>query len=143
MNYLDLVTKASAASARLVPRYFAPATEQQLLSLGDSLRRPLPTSLSELLRQTDGVGQRLIIGPELTIDDLWLVLPTSEIGLERMEAGSALVRFAFAGVDGISFVFLPDGEHVGAWYPQEGRLTPVADSLAEFLVGWLSGHLKV
>lgn len=48
-----------------------------------------------------------------------------------------------AGVDGIEFVYLKDTPGIWAWYPLDGELTQMADTIDAFVTDWASGAIKV
>ena len=71
---------------------------------------------------------------------VYLVAPIEQLRIVPEHNFLAVGR---PGVDGIEFGFVAGQPGVWALYPSEGRLAPVAQSLAGLLSGWTAGSISV
>jgi hypothetical protein len=164
MSWRELLTAAYAhrphppgMSGR--PEFFSAASPADIAAVETALNATLPTSLSSLLQDTDGVMDMLAIDGGDWFESMWLIWPAAELlarnralRAEQAERSSqqdfsVLVCFADAGTDGILFAFpITAGvcqPEVLVWHPLRDTLTPLAPSLEDFLHGWLTGMISV
>jgi hypothetical protein len=131
---------------------FAPgATPDELETLERQVRARLPSSLKELLGESNGVlvvfGQHLIWTTDEIAENNHQLRADVMYDLRRTSFDQ-LICFGDAGVDGILFAF-PVGEdglareEVYAWYPISDELVWKATSLRGYIEGWLGGGLTV
>lgn len=142
------------------PRFSPPASAEDIAAAEDQLGRKLPPSLTSLLMETDGVMDMMSVRGGDYFGNMWLIWPAERIVEETLEDRSEdvvapsdadtseLVFFAGAGVDGILFGFPPAGADscdtkVVAWHPLRGTVSDLADSLEDFVEGWLTGRITV
>ena len=117
-----------------------------------------PPSLRSLLQQTNGVMEQMQIGGALE-NIHWLFWPVDQLVKENeshrtiaaehhMGPANAVLFFADAGADGISFGF-PVKENgkcrprVVVWHPIGDTVTEVAPTLEDFFRRWGNGELRV
>ncbi len=138
MDYRALILEGYAerrSGPRSSPRFFPGATEAELARMAAALPFEPPADLLALLRQTNGVLDTFEVSPGKTpsvVENLWLVWPV-ELLVAENEAAGELLRFAPAGVDGITYVLQRHRQDVAAWCPLLRReLVPVADSLESY-----------
>lgn len=133
------------------PDFFSGATPDELATVERTLGVRLPASLTELLRESNGVlitfGQHLIWSTD-EITRTNLAMRTDPRYQENYMPFDQLLFFGDAGVDGIRFAFAIiggriDQEQVFAWYPIDDARTLKAYSLRAYVEGWLSGKLTV
>jgi hypothetical protein len=134
------------------PRFQRPAMSKELSELEFALGGRLPDDIKEVLTQTDGILDELLIGGEW-LENIWLMWPCSELKLlvkSHREAGVPHEYLAFspAGADGILFLCSIGSDHgtespVFVWSPIENTIEPIAESLAAFYLGWLRGDVNV
>jgi len=146
-----------AGTAR--PKFYPPASAEQIRELENALRQQLPRDLRGLLLQTDGVVEEFLLDGEW-IESMWLIWSVTEIlqanaSYRSRQSGAFLDRnfhkllfFTGAGVDGILFAHPVDtsavaADQVLAWHPIEDNLTGTAPSIEGFVRGWLSGQISV
>jgi hypothetical protein len=153
-------TMSHADGTHSKPRFQDPASAEAIAGAEGQIGRKLPPSLASLLMEADGVMGMLSVGGGDYFEDLWLVWPTERIVAESLEDRSddvvspedddpsGLGFFAAAGVDGILFGFPPAeratcDSRVVVWHPMRGTVSALADSLEDFIDGWLTGRLTV
>jgi cell wall assembly regulator SMI1 len=129
----------------------APATEQQLSTAETALGIKLPPDLRDLLRESDGVMGEYGLG---------LVWSLGQIVEENLRFRASpsfrdlympfdhLLFFADAGNgDQFAFPIHADGvihrADVFAWNHEEDSRTWVAQSLRDYLEGWISGRITL
>jgi hypothetical protein len=164
-SWRDIIEQAYAAIAHPAgrtskPRFSPPASTEDIAAAEDQLGRKLPPSLTSLLMETDGVTDMMSLRGGDYFENMWLIWPTERIVTESLEDRSEyvvnpsdadtsdLVFFADAGVDGILFGFPPAGADscdtkVVVWHPLRGTVSDLADSLEDFVAGWLTGRITV
>jgi hypothetical protein len=142
------------------PKFCLPASSGEIADAQEKLCAKLPTCLSSLLLEANGVMDLLSIDGGDWIENMWLIWPLGEmvernIAFRGEAAMGTYVRdfrqfafFADAGCDGILFGFpmigsRDCGSSVVSWHPIEDEVTSVAASLEEFLGGWLAGAIVV
>jgi len=142
------------------PRFSPPASAEDIAAAERRLGRKFPPSLTALLMEADGVMNMMSVGGGDYFEEFWLVWPTERLVEESLEDRSEsvgtpqdddpseVVFFAGAGVDGILFGFPPaDGDtcdtKVVVWHPLGGTVSDLADSLEDYLQGWLAGRITV
>ena len=141
----------AGATYQLLP----PAPAAALLPLKHAVGLTLPAELRELYQLSNGIAEyrRVAVG-EAPVLVGYLLLPAEEAAVENRQqqpqilAEASLLIVARAYVDGIVFGYrrpeLPAASAaIYAWLPIDDELVKVADSLAEFLVGWASGRISV
>jgi hypothetical protein len=142
------IREAYAAHAETRPRFAAGASEASLCRLAARLGRPVPAELADLLRASDGVAEesRGVNGSwNVSARYLLTVAEIEEEAKTAVEPPDSVYVFGRAHMDGVMFGF-DRSRHpsaVFAWYPMEGELVRVADSLEAFLRGWLGGTLSI
>jgi cell wall assembly regulator SMI1 len=161
----DLIERTCAdrpqpAGTSSKPRFSPPASTGDIAAAEDQVGRKLPPSLTSLLLETDGVMDMMSVGGGDYFENMWLMWPTERIVAESLEDRSEyvvnpsdadtseLVFFADAGADGILFAFPPASANtcdtkVVAWHPLRGTVSDLADSLEDFIDGWLTGRITV
>lgn len=70
-----------------------------------------------------------------------VILPAKDVHISLDQPDDLVI--ARAGVDGIYFCFRVGIAGVWAYYGMEGRHTKQAETLAEFVAGWLNGTIHV
>lgn len=133
------------------PDFFPGATPEELATVEHVLGVRLPESLTELLRESNGVlvsfGQHLIWSTD-EITRTNLAMRTDPRYRESYMPFDHLLFFGDAAVDGILFAFAIlggriDRDRVYAWYPIGDDRILKAPSLQAYVEGWLSGKLSV
>ncbi|MFN3152289.1 SMI1/KNR4 family protein [Bremerella sp.] len=146
----DSRVNAEGTSSR--PAFYPPCGIHQINQAEERLGVSLPAGLKSLLLESDGLMDLLSVDGHEYFESLWLVWPIEMIVNEnqRVTQQGTVDRlfFASAGTDGILFgcpASLNDDAEcaVLAWYPMEDRIVPLADSLGEFIEGWLANRLTV
>lgn len=141
------------------PEFFPAASSIDIAAVETALLAKLPTSLSSLLRETNGVMDMLAIDGGDWFESMWLIWNTAELlALNRAHRApyaadssgrdfNGMMFFADAGTDGIRFGFPVNSgvcqPEVVVWHPLRDTLTPLAPSLEDFLRGWLTGTISV
>ncbi len=142
------------------PAYFPAAYAHEISAAENRLRAKLPVSLRSLLQETNGVMEMLSVDGGEWHESMWLLWSITEIIEQnqffRAETAngtndrdfSRLLFLAGAGCDGILFAFPITGENdcassVVVWHPIEDELTDIANSLEDFVAGWLTGAISV
>jgi SUKH superfamily protein len=132
------------------PEFFPGATPADLEAVERQLGVPLPSSLKELLAESNGVlvcfGQHLIWSTDEIVRRN-LELRTNPIYEDYMPLDH-LLFFGDAGVDGIQFAYpiSRNGvvrDRIFVWYPMEDGREWKAHSLRAYVEGWLTGKLTV
>ena len=147
-----------ASEPDVVPQFYPGADEACLAAAEADLGFPLPTELRELLSQSDGVKEQLLLddGP---IEISWLVWSTEELIASNLSLrGEAGVSAAHRLTQGIFFVNAGmGGSQLGldgrpsdrpscpvfVWHPIEDRTEVLAHSLADFLTRWIQGGITL
>ena len=157
MNWREYISKAYATYSagcdfETVPVFFEPAPPTDIPYAEQQLGLLFPEDLRELLAQTNGFGEDMILkdGPA-NINLGSFFLSTSEIidyTIYYRESGlsSNIHEMIFVGdshVDGICFAIKKSASTIYAWYPSELVFRPLAPSLQDFIFGWLSGTLSI
>ncbi len=133
------------------PRFHRPAASAELIELESSIGKRLPVELLEILGQSDGILDELLIGEEW-IENIWLVWPVCELKrLVKLHRDAGVppeyLAFSSAGADGILFL-CPLGFEQGTnspvfvWHPIEGTVELVVPSMASFYSGWIRGEVN-
>lgn len=133
------------------PDFSPGATPEELEAVERALGVRLPESLEGLLRESNGV--RVTFGTPLVWSADEIARTNREMRddpryRETWMPFDHLLFFGGAGVDGILFAFPIIGGRIGrdrvyAWYPIEDNRELKADSLRDYVEGWLSGKLTV
>ena len=141
-----------AADPMRRPRFSSPAAAADLSDLESALGGELPIEVRQLLTQTDGILDELLIEGDWLVND-WLIWPCSELRLQvdqHREDGvpDEYLAFSPAGADGILFLCSTGSDQgtqspVSVWHPIEQTIETIANSLADFYVRWLRGEVKV
>jgi hypothetical protein len=140
------------------PLFDTPASVEDLLKVEVALKVVFPTSLKDLLRQTNGVFEQMSINgkiiksgtfifPLAKLHQLNKNFPWNEV--ETKQNFNSFIFFGTAGVDGICFAFKASSQNpnlddeVYTWYPYEGDFVKMSNSLADFVCDWIMGKLSV
>ena len=134
-------------------KYEHGASRKDLLALVNELGCALPADLQSLLLESNGFTEVLEVEGRL-VENMWTVWPASELPdnnrhrheeTEEPKPPEYLLVFASAGADGILFAYDTRSPESGvvAWFPVEDEIRPLASSLREFLVGWITGKIEV
>lgn len=129
------------------------ASRGDLAALVKELGCALPADLQSLLLESNGFMEVFEIEGRF-VENMWIVWPASELPdnnrhrreeIEEPRPPGYLLVFASAGADGILFAFDTRSPKSGvvAWFPIEDEIRPLASSLREFLVGWITGKITV
>lgn len=133
---------------------YPPVTIRHLEAVETRLELVFPAALKELLLESNGVMDTLSVDGSEFFENLWLIWPVEMIQEENLKFRNSdpnapgLLFFASAGTDGILFGLpvspneSPDGPVI-AWYPLGERIVPLANSLSEFIEGWLTNQISV
>jgi SMI1-KNR4 cell-wall len=133
------------------PDFFSGATPDELATVERTLGVRLPESLTELLRESNGIlvmfGQHLVWSTD-EIMRTNLAMRADPRYQESYMPFDHLLFFGDAGVDGIRFAFAISGgridqDRVYAWYAIDDARILKALSLRAYVEGWLSGKLTV
>jgi hypothetical protein len=136
------------------PTFYPAASAQHLAKAEVDLNASFPKSRRSLLLESNGVMEKIAINKGEYHNCMWLVWGIAEIVEQNLfyrkqtEEGiynrdfKNMIIFTGAGVDGILFGF-PVMEdcickpEVIVWYPISDESTLLAQSLQDFLKGWL------
>jgi hypothetical protein len=124
-----------------------PASESSLNHCATILGHPLPTALTTLLRETNGIegeyGAGLIWSAERIAAENQLLREDADLATLYMPF-DPLLFFADAG-NGDLFALLTgiDRPDVFVWNHEDDSRTWVATSLRQYLEWWLTGKIKV
>jgi hypothetical protein len=131
--------------------FLAPATEQQLSTAESALGIELPPDLRDLLRESDGVlgeyGLGLVWSLDRIVEDN-LRFRSSTNFRDLYMPFDNLLFFADAGNgDQFAFSVQADGAihrpAIFAWNHEDDSRTWVAQSLRNYLEGWISGKITL
>lgn len=142
------------------PAFYPPVAIPLIATAEDCLITSFPAPLKTLLRESDGVMDMLSVSGGDFFESLWLVWPVQVIQEENLRFRERVIQensnhdardllfFATAGTDGILFGLRAAPSEstdcpVLAWYPLGNRLVHLTDSLADFMVGWLTNRITV
>ena len=133
------------------PDFMPGATSEELDAVEQALDVQLPTSLKELLSETNGV--RFEFGTPLVWSADEIARANREMRNDTWNRANYmpfddLLFFGGAGVDGILFAFANnqgriDRDEVCAWYPIEDRRERKAASFRDYAVNWISGKMSL
>lgn len=154
------LVRTNAAGTRSRPAFSPPAPAGEVERAEQRLGASLSQALKSLLQEHDGVMDQLSVDDGPFFDHLWIVWPLGEIVRENLQFGKRvlatgptraerdLLFFAGAGVDGILFGQEASNEPqedspVFSWYPDGTAGRRLADTLADFLNGWLRHRITV
>jgi hypothetical protein len=151
--FLENTYQTRASSYPAFPKFYPPASLDDIKELGKIFGANVPQSLQELLQETNGVMEMIQIDKKL-IPNLSLIWSVDEMLAENqalrdtpslavLAAAKNLLFFSPAGVDGVLFAISYMDETIHVWHPTGNTLTPIAASLETFLDGWLTGKLSV
>lgn len=140
-----------------LPIFSNPANQDELESMETSLKFVLPNDLKELLLQTDGIKEKMVLKGQYKLAGTFICSHTEILELniwyrdnqEDLQIKHNLQEFIFfgkTGVDGIYFAFPispmnPDG--IYAWYPIDAEFVKITDSLKDLTWLWPSDRLNV
>jgi len=140
------------------PVFDTPTSLEALLEVETALKIVFPTSLKDLLQQTNGVFEQISINGEM-INSGTFIFPLAELrqlnenfrkkGIEAKDNFNSFLFFGTAGVDGIRFAFKASSQapnlddEVYAWYPYEGSFVKMSNSLKDFVCDWIMSKLSV
>ncbi len=153
-------SRANAAGTGSHPVFSPPASILDVEAAEKHLTTRFPETLKSILSESDGVMDQLSVDGGPYFDNMWLLWPVRQIVDENLEFrkhiretssnhdGHNLVFIASAGVDGILFGFestdkLSEDCPIVSWHPVGKRICRVADSVADFLDGWLCNRISV
>jgi len=156
MRWRERIEEAyKSAERRVSVEFHDPAIPAQIAKVEAALGLRFPSSLHELLRESDGVVELLRRGDPSSFfyTPVWACAKIAEENLRIRVVSeghrppppgapeSAPLYFADAGVDGILFAFLvrasgPEDPSVYAYYPIEGEWRLISPSLEAHLHGW-------
>src|SRR5262249_48162849 len=105
------------------------------------LGRMVPPPIRELLSETDGVLEVLLLKDGRTVEIQWLVWRLADFVDRNRDGLHAGLAVGDAGADGLTFVLC--GYVVPPLYPMERVTIALAGSLDEFIAGWLGGAITV
>lgn len=164
MGWRELITciyqdRANLAGVGSRPDFFPRASSEEIGNAETQLNVRLPASLRSLLLESDGVMDMMSVDGGDWFDSMWLLWSLDAIAEQNsaiLDAGDGMQKcglrrmlfFAGAGADGILFGFPITDEGVCSpsvvvWHPIANEVDEVAESLEEFLRGWLTGAISV
>lgn len=131
------------------PDFFLGATESEIADAERQVGIWFPDTLRDILGESNGI--HVVFGTHL----IWSTSEIVEYNLEMryddyvadFKPFDNLLFFADAGVDGIRFAMtVAQGiahEHILAWAPIGDERELKANSLRQYIEGWLTGAIKV
>jgi hypothetical protein len=136
------------------PVFREPAPQDVMLAAEQSVGSPFTEELRDLLSQTDGFGEEMILKEgRLDVDLGPYIFRASEIAeftngfrQSKLTSNIAFQEMIFIGTphaDGIFFALRRGESAVYAWYPMDRAFQPLAANLQDFIFGWLSGALSI
>ncbi len=154
------LTRPNTSGTESKPMFYPAASISDIEAAENRLNAILPGTLKSLLLETDGVMDMLSVDAGPYFDNTWLFWRIQQIIDEnlafrrRNETSNAeqdareFLFFAGAGVDGILFGLKasaekPNDAQIVCWYPIEEQIRSVADTLADFIDGWLTNRITV
>ncbi|MDQ3005059.1 MAG: SMI1/KNR4 family protein [Chloroflexota bacterium] len=161
-NHIEAAYKASAGFTQFgsLPVFAEPAKIEEIYVIENSLNCQIPMNLRDLLLQTDGVNEKMLIDGKYIASNIFIFsskeiieinswFRKNEDQIRPKKSFDEVLFFGQTGVDGICFA-LPtsnvEGDKVGgvyAWYPIDCKFINIAETLEELTFNWPSGKLAV
>ncbi|MCA9030117.1 MAG: SMI1/KNR4 family protein [Planctomycetaceae bacterium] len=141
------------------PEFHSASTSHEIQETEGRLLFSFSKELKKLLMETNGVMEMLSVDDSEFFENQWLIWPVDMIQDENLEYQqqrqtdeahsnrNQVLFFSSAGTDGILFGMRScestESPEVVAWYPIDNETVVVANSLSEFIDGWISGTISV